>query len=144
MGDDVLRGGRYRVVGKLGEGAQGTTFDALDGKSGRAVAIKRFSVRGAKSWKDVELAEREATVLETLSHPALPAHVEHFEEDGALYLVMEKIEGQNLATLTAKGGALSRADVVRFLRDAASMLEYLHGRSPPVFHRDINPKNVIR
>jgi hypothetical protein len=70
--------------------------------------------------------------------------VEHFEENGALYLVMEKIEGQSLAALTSRGGALSRADVVRFLRDAASVLEYLHGRSPPVIHRDINPKNVIR
>src|SRR5436305_1583997 len=97
MGDEVLRDGRYRVVGKLGEGAQGTTFDAVDTTTGTAVAIKRFSVRGAKSWKDVELAEREAAVLETLSHPALPGHVEHFEEDGALYLVMQKIDGQTLA-----------------------------------------------
>jgi hypothetical protein len=144
MGDEVLRNGRYRVVGKLGEGAQGTTFDAIDATTGAGVAIKRFSVRGAKSWKDVELAEREASVLETLSHPALPAHVDHFEEDGALYLVMQKIEGRSLATLTARGGALSRDDVVRFLHDAASVLEYLHGRSPPVIHRDINPKNVIR
>ena len=144
MSDEVLRDGRYRVVGKLGEGAQGTTFDAIDSKTGAAVAIKRFSVRGAKSWKDVELAEREATVLETLSHPALPAHVEHFEENGALYLVMQKIEGQSLAALTSRGGALSRDDVVRFLHDAASVLDYLHGRSPPVIHRDINPKNVIR
>ncbi|HEX4341720.1 MAG TPA: serine/threonine-protein kinase [Polyangiaceae bacterium] len=144
MGDEVLRDGRYRVVGKLGEGAQGTTFDAIDAKTGTAVAIKRFSVRGAKSWKDVELAEREATVLETLSHPALPAHIEHFEEDGALYLVMQKIEGKSLAHLTAKGGALSRDDVVRFMRDAGSVLDYLHGRSPPVIHRDINPKNFIR
>jgi hypothetical protein len=144
MGDEVLRNGRYRVVGKLGEGAQGTTFDATDTTTGAAVAIKRFSVRGAKSWKDVELAEREAAVLETLSHPALPAHVEHFEEDGALYLVMQKIDGKSLATLTSRGGALSREDVVRFLHDASSVLEYLHGRSPPVIHRDINPKNVIR
>ena len=144
MDDEVLRNGRYRVVGKLGEGAQGTTFDAVDTLTGQGVAIKRFSVRGAKSWKDVELAEREAAVLETLSHPALPAHVEHFEEDGALYLVMQKIEGQTLASLTSRGGALSRDDVVRFLRDAASVLDYLHGRSPPVIHRDINPKNVIR
>ncbi|HVW24270.1 MAG TPA: serine/threonine-protein kinase [Polyangiaceae bacterium] len=144
MDDEVLRNGRYRVVGKLGEGAQGTTFDAIDTTTNARVAIKRFSVRGAKSWKDVELAEREASVLETLTHPALPAHVEHFEENGALYLVMQKIEGQSLVSLTSRGGALSREDVVRFLHDAASVLEYLHGRSPPVIHRDINPKNVIR
>jgi hypothetical protein len=144
MTGELLRDGRYQIVGKLGEGAQGTTFDAIDRLKGQAVAIKRFSVRGARSWKDVELAEREARVLESLSHPALPAHIEHFEEGGALYLVMQKVEGRSLAVVTAGGGALSQADVVRFLNDLGGVLEYLHGRAPPVIHRDVNPKNVIR
>jgi hypothetical protein len=139
-----LREGRYVIVRKLGEGAQGTTYDAVDQLRGQPVAIKRFSVRGAASWKDVELAEREAKVLEALSHPALPAFVEHFEEDGALYLVMEKIEGETLHQRAKRPGTLSRDDVVRFLRDASDALDYLHGRSPPVIHRDINPKNVVR
>src|SRR5215471_2105393 len=89
-----LRGGRYAVLGTLGVGAQAETLDAIDKREGRAVAIKRFQVRGAKSWKDVELAEREATVLAALSHSKLPRHIDHFEEDGGLYLVMEKIEGE--------------------------------------------------
>jgi len=94
---ELIRDGRYELLGKLGEGSQGTTFDAVDRREGRAVAIKRFSVKGAPSWKDVELAEREAAVLASLSHPLLPAHVDHFEEGGALYLVMEKVEGQTLS-----------------------------------------------
>ena len=95
----TLRSGRYAIIGELGSGSQADTLDAIDLSNGRAVAIKRFQVRGAKSWKDVELAEREARVLSTLSHPNLPVYVEHFEEDGALYLVMEKIEGETLASL---------------------------------------------
>src|SRR5271165_5644226 len=51
-----LRGGRFRVLGTLGEGAQGRTFDGVDAREGRPVAIKRFDVRGATAWKDVELA----------------------------------------------------------------------------------------
>ena len=69
------------------------------------VAIKCFRVGKAKAWKDVELAEREATTLASLDHPQLPAYIEHFEEDGALYLVMEKIEGESLAALRKRGGA---------------------------------------
>jgi hypothetical protein len=141
--EELVRG-RYRIVGKLGEGSQGTTFDGVDQTTGAPVAIKRFVVKGSQSWKDVELAEREATVLESLSHPSLPAHIDHFEENGALYLVMQKIEGESVASLTKRGGMLSQADVVRFLSDAAAVLDYLHRRSPPVIHRDINPKNVIR
>jgi hypothetical protein len=141
---ETLRGGRYVLVGSLGEGAQGRTFDAVDKREGRAVAIKRFDVRGARSWKDVELAEREARVLQSLSHPRLPRYVEHFEEGGALYLVMEKMDGESLAALRKRGATLGEQDVWRLLGDASQVLDYLHGRASPVIHRDLKPGNVIR
>jgi tRNA A-37 threonylcarbamoyl transferase component Bud32 len=140
----TLRGGRYAILGELGAGSQAETLDAVDKQGGRAVAIKRFQVRGAKSWKDVELAEREARVLATLDHPNLPEYIEHFEEDGALYLVMGKIEGETLAALRKRRATLSSADVARFLADAGGVLRYLHSRVPPIIHRDIKPGNVIR
>jgi hypothetical protein len=140
----TLREGRFVVLGAIGEGSQGRTFDGFDRLEGRAVAIKRFDVRGARSWKDVDLAEREARVLQSLSHPKLPRYVERFEEDGALYLVMEKIEGESLAALRVRGATLSEDDVLRLLKDAAEVLDYLHGRAPPVIHRDLKPGNVIR
>src|SRR5580658_2080041 len=141
MDDEALRGGRYVVMRSLGAGAQGATFEAVDKKEGRLVAIKRFDVRGAKAWKDVELAEREARVLSSLAHPKLPAYIEHFEEGGRLYLVMEKIEGESLADRLRRGGRLDDAGALRLLRDAADALAYLHGQG--VVHRDLKPGNVI-
>jgi hypothetical protein len=141
---DALRDGRYVIVGSLGEGTQGHTFDGVDKREGRAVAIKRFDVRTAKTWKDAELAERETRVLQSLSHPKLPKYRDHFEQDGALYLVMDKIEGESLAMLQKRGAVLSEEDVVRLLRDAADVLDYLHRRAPAVIHRDLKPGNVIR
>jgi len=138
------RDGRYRVVRVLGEGSQATTLEATDAATGKAVALKCFRVRGAKSWKEVELAEREATVLAQLSHPLLPRYVEHFEEGGELFLVTEKIEGESLLSLRKRGVTFSERDVVRLLRDAAAALAYLHGRNPPIIHRDLKPSNVIR
>ncbi len=135
-----LREERYAICGVLGGGSQGATLDAVDRAAGRPVAIKRFEVAGARSWKDVELAEREARVLSELSHDLLPSALDHFEEDGALFLVMEKIEGHNLAEL----GALPPAEVFHFLEDSSEILAYLHGRVAPVIHRDIKPGNVIR
>ena len=119
----TLRSGRYAIIGELGAGSQAETLDAVDKLNGRAVAIKRFQVRGAKSWKDVELAEREARVLSTLEHPNLPVYIEHFEEEGALYLVMEKIEGETLASIRRRRATLTHADVARFLADADSDLQ---------------------
>src|SRR5580692_890897 len=141
MSGDGLRDGRYAVTRRLGEGSQGATFEAVDKKEGRLVAVKRFDVRGAKQWKDVELAEREARVLASLTHPKLPAYIEHFEEGGHLYLVMEKIEGESLAVRLRRGGRFDEAAAVRLLRDAAEALEYLRGQG--VVHRDIKPGNVI-
>jgi hypothetical protein len=139
----ALSEGRYRVVGVLGEGAQATTFDAVD-ERGLAVAVKRFRVHGARSWKEVELAEREATVLAGLSHPLLPRYLEHFEEGGELFLVTEKIEGESLAAMRKRGRAFTEAEVIALLRDAGEALAYLHGRTPPIVHRDLKPSNVIR
>ena len=135
--------GRYVVVGSLGVGSQGETLEAVDKREGRPVAIKRFTIRGAKSWKDVELAEREATVLAALNHPSLPHYIEHFEEGGALYLVMEKVEGESLAARRRRKAPFDHDQVLRFLRDAAESLRYLHSQAPPIVHRDIKPGNVV-
>jgi len=139
-----LRDGRYVLLKTLGEGSQGETFEAVDKREGRKVAVKRFRVGRAKAWKDVELAEREARTLASLDHARLPRYVEHFEEDGALVLVMELIEGRSVAALRQTGWSASVADVERLLSDASSALDYLHGRVPPVVHRDLKPANVIR
>jgi hypothetical protein len=128
----------------LGQGTQAETLRADDTLLGRKVAIKRFKVGHARSWKDVELAEREARILSSLSHPALPQYFDYFEESGCLYLVMECIEGQSLSTYVRQGNRLSLAELRRLLDTLSEVLEYLHSRVPPVIHRDIKPGNIIR
>ncbi|MBX3197733.1 MAG: serine/threonine protein kinase [Labilithrix sp.] len=177
--DKELKGGRYTLLRRLGEGSQGETYEARDNGARRGhrerprpealaddfqryvtrarageprgasapddvVAIKCFRLGRAKAWKDVELAEREARTLASLDHPRLPRYVEHFEEDGALYLVMEKVEGESLAALRSKRRTLDLTEVTRMLEDLGDALRYLHGRAPFIVHRDIKPGNVIR
>ena len=169
----TLRDGRYTLNRTIGAGSQAETFEARDNGLVRErpspdrlmddwqryvtrarrgetpnpqglVAIKCFHVGRAKAWKDVELAEREARTLASLTHPNLPRYIEHFEEAGALYLVMEMIEGESLAALRSRQRISSVAEVTRMMHDIAGALRYLHGRAPPVVHRDIKPANIIR
>ena len=141
--EETLGDGRYVVWRKIASGAQADTLEAVNRRDGRPVAIKRFMVGHAKSWKDVELAEREARVLASLSHPALPAYVNHFEQQGVLYLVMELVDGQSLAALMRSGKRLGLAELRQLLDTLADVLDYLHSRVPPVIHRDIKPGNII-
>ena len=167
----TLRDGRYTLLRSIGAGSQAETYEARDNgivrehpgqlieewqryvtraRRGDApaaqglVAIKCFHVGRAKAWKDVELAEREARTLASLTHPNLPRYIEHFEEAGALYLVMEMVEGETLTALRARQRTSSVAEITRMLRDIGDALRYLHGRVPPVVHRDIKPGNIIR
>ncbi len=139
-----MKNGRYTIVRTLGSGSQGDTFEANDEEAGRRVAIKALRVAHAKAWKDVELAEREARTLATLDHDRIPRYLDHFEEEGTLYLVMELVDGESIAALRKAGRAFGVADVTRMLADAESALAYLHSRSPPVIHRDLKPGNVVR
>ena len=135
-------GDRYALGRVIGDGSQGTTFEAVDKRDGKLVAIKRFQIKGAESWKSVELAQREAEVLATLDHELLPAHLGHFDEGGCLYLVMEKLEGTPLSEWR-RSQAFGVGQCLRFLADAAIILDYLHNRPVPVIHRDIKPSNVF-
>lgn len=138
-----LQDGRFVITGLIANGGQASTYEGVDKSNGTRVAIKRFSVRGASSWKEVELAEREARVLSGLAHPGLPKVVSHFEEGGALYLVLDFVEGSTLEQLRAEH-RLSQNDVIDYLRQVADILDYLHSQSPPIVHRDIKPRNLIR
>jgi hypothetical protein len=168
-----LQGGRYMLLRQLGEGSQGETYEARVDDTPRVrpdparlgeaweqfvrraragqtpspeglVAIKCFRVGTAKAWKDVELAEREARTLASLDHPRLPRYIEHFEEGGVLYLVMEKVEGESLAQIRARQRTMSIEEVTRMLEDIGEALRYLHTRAPAVVHRDIKPGNILR
>jgi serine/threonine protein kinase len=136
--------GRFVPFARLGRGSQGETLEAVDRKDGQLVAIKRFDVRGATSWKDVELAEREARVLSTLNHPGLANYVHHFEQDGSLYLAMQRIQGEDLAHLLATGKRFSFEELLELLEELSAIFSYLHGRAPAIVHRDVKPSNLIK
>lgn len=138
--------GRYRVVRALGSGGFGRSFAAEDLSRGGLVAIKELDLGTAEDWRAVERFERESKVLASLSHPGIPRWLESFQaEDGAsFFLVQELVEGESLAAFVAGGGRLGEAEVRQVAEEVLEILAYLHELSPPVFHRDVKPANLIR
>ncbi len=134
---------RYRLLAPLGGGTPSMTFLAVDESSGAEVVLKRFAVRDARGWKQVELAQREAQVLRGLDHELLPRYLDHFEQDGALFTVMTRLPGEDLRAARRHGRRFTVPAAFQLLRDGSSIFEYLHEHLPPIVHRDIKPSNVL-
>ncbi len=141
-------GDRYRIIAPLGQGGMGITYQAEDLTNHQPVAIKALSLRQLTDWKALELFEREAKILATLNHPAIPKYLNYFQTDTSsdrrFYLVQELIAGQSLATLVQQGWHTNEAGVKEIAIQVLEILNYLHRLNPPVIHRDIKPQNIIR
>src|SRR5262245_35149068 len=137
---------RYEVLETIGQGAFGRTFLARDTRADRTVAIKMLETRNA-DWKAHELFEREAAVLRSLRHHGIPEVFEavraSWNGSEASFLVMEHVEGMSLARMVAGERHVGPVDAVHLLLELLSILEYLHGRVPPILHRDIKPAHIL-
>ncbi|MBD1875794.1 serine/threonine protein kinase [Nodosilinea sp. FACHB-131] len=140
--------GRYRILGRLGHGSSGTTYAAERLATGQTIALKELSLRGLQDWKKIELFEREARILKTLNHPAIPQYIDFFQVDTAdnrwFYLAQALAEGTSLADWVEGGSWIDEAEARRIATAVLDVLIYLHGLNPPVVHRDLKPQNIIR
>ncbi|HEX8708221.1 MAG TPA: protein kinase [Pyrinomonadaceae bacterium] len=131
---------RYRVVRQLGRGGMGAVYEAMDERLSRSVALKETL---AESDELKRAFEREARLLANLRHPALPKVIDHFTEGGGQFLVMEFIQGSDLASqLERNGHPFPPEEVRRWTDELLDALEYLHTHEPPIIHRDIKPSNL--
>ncbi|MCC7387052.1 MAG: serine/threonine protein kinase [Deltaproteobacteria bacterium] len=146
-GASPLLQGRFRLDAVLGRGGRGTTYRATEVATGEVVAIKELPYLSARDLKALELFEREAQVLRQLDHPAIPKCSDVFEHGAgkhrALYIVQELIEGRTLHD-ELRDHRFTPAEVLEILEELCAILVYLGARSPPIIHRDIKPKNVLR
>ncbi len=145
-----LQEGAYTIQEKLGMGGQGTVYLARSEKlpaDANLVALKEFMLPVFPDPKvRMKAAERfqvEAEMLARLQHPQIVRFYDLFIEDHRAYLVMERVEGENLKALVQKGGPLEEREVARLAWQMCGLLKFLHSNDPPITHRDFTPDNLI-
>ena len=139
-----VMGGRYKVVRLLGEGGMGAVYQAEQqmGTTVRKVAIKTLHPHLSKDPKIMARFERECGTVAELEHPnTIQVYDFGKNEDGILYIVMEFIQGDNLAGLLEKGGPMLPARVEKIMTQVCGSLEEAHSRG--IVHRDLKPDNIV-
>ncbi|MCC6629409.1 MAG: PQQ-binding-like beta-propeller repeat protein [Chloroflexi bacterium] len=141
---------RYEILGVLGHGGMSTVYRARDRRFAsvdRLVAVKEmFSATQDAAALRLRLAtfEREANLLATLQHAAIPKIYDYFTHEGRIYLVLELIIGQNLETVLDLRRTISEKEVADWGIQVCDLLRYLHDHKPdPIIFRDIKPSNIM-
>ncbi len=133
--------GQYRVVEKIGEGGMGAVYRALHGRLKKAVALKILPHGRDADAQSIARFEREMEAIGRLNHDNIVRATDAGEADGVHYLVMELIDGIDLARLVRLAGPLPVAAACELVRQAAVGLQYAHENG--LVHRDVKPSNLL-
>ncbi|HSK74425.1 MAG TPA: protein kinase [Pyrinomonadaceae bacterium] len=140
---------RYRIIRQLGHGGMGAVYEAQDKVFETTVALKEILIDLTRTStpKQQELLkhafEREAKILAKVKHEVFPHVRDYFAQVDRQYLVMELVDGEDLAELLKKRqNPFLLKDVLGWVYQLLDALDYLHTLKPPVIHRDIKPQNL--
>jgi serine/threonine protein kinase len=153
--------GAYRIEGLIGRGGQSAVYRAHDLASGAPRALKELSLAQlgatpARMQFAITTFQREAALLQRLSHPRLVHVYELFTEaPDRSFIVMDFVEGRTLEDEAwahggwrnergeQVGGRLHWREVVIYGLQLLDALIYLHAQTPPIVYRDMKPSNVM-
>ncbi len=135
----VLKG-TYRIDAELGSGGMGTVFRATHIGLDKTMAVKVLSPRAVATPDSLARFEREAKVAGKVSHPAMTAVIDFGVEQGTPYIVMEYVNGEELAELIERSGPMSPRRAVAVMRQIVSLLRAAHALG--IVHRDLKPANI--
>jgi serine/threonine protein kinase len=134
--------GNYDVLQRLGAGGMGTVFKARHRRMKRIVAIKVLAGAVAKDPKFLLRFQREVETVARLNHPNIVMAYDADEAEAGPFLVMEFVNGRDLATRVQERGPLPLGDAVDCTLQAARGLSYAHSQG--IVHRDVKPANLLQ
>ena len=134
-------GGRYRLIELLGSGGMATIYRATDTGLGRDVALKLLRPEYLRDPDFSARFRQEAQSAASLSHPNVVTVYDYGEDPSGPYIVMELIDGEDLATILRRSGTLPPRQVARIGAGVARALAAAHARG--LVHRDVKPGNVL-
>jgi serine/threonine-protein kinase len=137
----VQLGDRYQLDHRIASGGMGAVWRAADRLLDRPVAVKLLRRELADDPSFVERFRREARAAAALTHANVAAVFDYGERDGQAFIVMELVEGENLAERLARTGPLPWPEALAVAEQVARALAAAHAHG--LVHRDVKPANVL-
>ena len=141
FGPGALLDGRYRIIGLLGRGGMGEVYRADDLRLGQPVALKLLPETLRDDPLRLGQFHNEVRTARQVSHPNVCRVYDIGETDGLLYLSMEYVDGEDLASSLRRIGRFPEDKAVDIARQLCAGLAAAHQRG--VIHRDLKPANVM-
>jgi len=132
---------RYRVVALAGRGGMGEVYRAEDLTLGQVVALKFLPETLSQDAAALARFHAEVRTARQVSHPNVCRMFDIGEADGTLFLTMEYVDGEDLASVVRRIGRLSPDKATEIARQICAGLAAAHERG--VIHRDLKPANVM-
>lgn len=135
---------KYEILRRIGEGGMSTVYLARNNRMNMQLAVKEIKNDGSKSTEILlKGLEREANILKDVDHPVIPRIIDIVKHGSTICVVMDFVEGENLADKLKEVGSFSQDQVIEWGLELASALDYLHSMNPPIIYRDMKPSNVM-
>ncbi|HLM48104.1 MAG TPA: serine/threonine-protein kinase, partial [Myxococcaceae bacterium] len=133
---------KYQVEALIGEGGMGKVYRARQVALDKLVVLKVLRQSLLGDDRTVARFKREAKAASRLNHPNSISILDFGQaEDGALFIAMEFVPGQDLHTVLSKDGPLPEPRIVRIVSQVLSALNDAHAAG--VIHRDLKPENIM-
>lgn len=143
---ESLQGDAYKVLGQIAFGGLSAIYLAED-ENQQLIVLKESvlpeSADQVSKEKAMEMFQREAQLLCTISHRNIAQVYDYFVEDDRHYMVLQYIDGRTIRDYIQEFGKQSEHTTIRWAIELASTLSYLHKLTPPVIHRDLTPDNLL-
>ncbi|MBI4508052.1 MAG: protein kinase [Deltaproteobacteria bacterium] len=132
---------RYRVLARLGQGGMGIVYKVEHQRMGKIAAMKVLHRELADDKEVVKRFRREAEAVSRLNHPNTVQTFDFGTCDGAMYLVMEYVRGEDLGNILRRDGPLPFSRAAPIFLQACGALAEAHDTG--IVHRDLKPENIL-
>lgn len=129
----------YMIMNELGRGGTGVIYLAYHLRLEKYVVLKRIK----DNFSNILKVRKEVDILKKLRHQYLPQVYDFMQVGQSIYTVIDYIDGCDLDNYIKSGYTFTEDQLVLWLRQLCSVLDYLHSQKPQILHCDIKPGNIM-